>query len=322
MTRPLAPLLALTATLVSFGSATAQGLPDETRRLLERALDPDVSRSYVGTRVVQVRMGPERRQHTEYVTRRGPFIRIEFPKDSPFTGQVIVENGKTRRHYFPDRNEIRVTPPRRERALGRIERMTRGRDKNLKIQAFEAGGIAGHRAQGVVFLDPKGNVLQRIWIEPRSGVMLKREFYDRTGTVAGGFEFSQLNLNPKIDARDFNLSVRGAKVVTPRDDLKSIASKNGFPMLALPANHRFQLEGARLQNFGGRRTLMQQYSSATNRFSLFMTRDPINPERIGRNARGNFRSLAWSRDGMNFAIVGDLSERDLREVAKLLGNPS
>ena len=86
------------------------GLPEA----LKLAIRKSDSLKFVGTRTVEFRRRGDTVRITEYVTRDGQRIRLEFPEGSDFAGQVIVENASERKHYLPATNEIRILPPRKD----------------------------------------------------------------------------------------------------------------------------------------------------------------------------------------------------------------
>src|SRR5262245_22963865 len=94
--------------------AVAQPPTPQFPPLLQKAMERSKKQRFSGSRLVEMKMGPNRVRHTEYVLRDGERTRIEFPDASPFQGQIIVEANGERRHFFPDRNEMHITPPRRE----------------------------------------------------------------------------------------------------------------------------------------------------------------------------------------------------------------
>lgn len=284
--------------------------------LLRKAMAGAAKQRFSGTRRLTLKLGGDRKVHTEFIVKDGLRSRVEYPTDSPFAGQVIVDDGTERRHYFPGQNQIRVEPTRRERAFDRMGKMLgQGR-----LAVADGGSVAGKPSQLVTFSDPQGNVLTRMWIEPRTGVMLKRELYDRTGAVVGGFEFTEINLNPNIDPRDFKLNVRGAKVVRPADDLRELIQRNGFRDVQLPPDTGFKLVEARVQELRGSKILIQQYVDGEDRrISLFQLYQSVDPKVIQRMSRNEFASVTWQQGGTTFALVGGVPQQQLSEIAKRLG---
>lgn len=289
----------------------AQGLPP----VVQRALDAFATLRFSGTRIVELKAGPDRVRHTEYVIKDGRRTRIEFPTNSPFRGQVIVESAKERRLYQPDQNTIRVTPPRRERLYSRLGHLRR---PDTVIEVSDGGVLAGLRTQLVTVRDGARNATLRIWIEPKSGMLVKLEAYDRSGAVQGYFEYTQVNLSPTIRASDFNLNVKGAKIVTPRDDLRRLVKEHGYLDVSLPAK-QYPLDSAKVQKLAGAETLIQEYTLGDRHLSLFQLRTPVDPSKFGRLPK-RIRSITWHRGSTTFVLLGELSDEELARVSKVLGN--
>jgi hypothetical protein len=308
--------------LLAVGSLPAFAAPRQEDRadvpaVLRRAFASGKRARYIGVRVVRFRRGPETTQHTEYVTRDGTNLRIEFPRESPLAGQVIVETKRERRHYFPDRNEIQVLPPRREEAFERLARLVKSSRDRLRFALGNDGVVAGKSTEQVVVSDPAGNVLQRLFIEPNTGLVLKRELFDPVGTPVGGFEFTEIDLRPRIDPGVFRIVRRGARVLTPTQILEATAKREGFRPIVLPATNGVRLEWSGVREIEGDSVLIQAYADqqGQGRLTLFQLRRIVSAERLNALARGKVNFVFWRRDGRTFVLVGNRSVEELRRLA-------
>src|SRR5438094_251063 len=81
--------------------------------LVRKSFMANRTSKYSGERTVEFKHGPDRASHVEYVLKDGIRTRIEFPDDSEYKGQIIVDDGQQRLHYYPDRNEIDAEPAHR-----------------------------------------------------------------------------------------------------------------------------------------------------------------------------------------------------------------
>ncbi len=286
---------------------------DPTPTVLKHALNAGPKLRYVGTRVIEVRKQGQPVRYKEIVTRDGSNTRIEFASGSVYEGQVIVETAKERRHYFPDKNEIRVLPPRREEALHRLSRLA----KNGKFVISSASGtaIAGVRTSQVIVKDQAGNVMQRIYIEPRSGLLVKRQIFDQVGTEVGLYEFTSLKLNPKIDPLLFRLERKGAKVIQPLDTLREVAASKGFRPAFLRASSGYSLHFSRMVQPDGSDVLMQFYGSEKGRLSLYQTKAELDPKKLSKFGRGQVNVYAWKQNGYTLALVGNQDQETLKQLA-------
>lgn len=297
------------------GAGVLQEVPPVLRKMLMSAR----TLKYSGTRVVTVKRGADRETHTELVLRDGPRMRIEFPQGSPQHGQVIIEAGRERFHYFPDRNEIHKMPSRLDDGAERIIMFLRDKSAEVKISGSRGGLIADMPTELITMADKRGNPVQRLWIHPRSGLLLKRELIDPLGTVVGSFEFESVNLNPEIKPEDFQVRRQGAKIVTPIDTLRRMSREMGLEVRMLPEG-KYTLESARIMRAERSAILVQTYQSPSGPLSFFATKMSINAERFRRLAsRDSFRSFSWQRDGVTYALVGNESEETLKGLARQLG---
>lgn len=272
---------------------------------------------YSGTRIVEFRAGSEFKRHVEFVRRDGERTRIEFPPDSEFAGQIIVENSEQRRHYLPDTNEILMLPARREEAFERLKGMLQlVRQGQLQVQVVPGGPIAGFRTQSATLADRNGNPVQRLWIDPRSGMILKREIFDRVGTRVGSFEFTNVQLAPIFRPNEFDIARRGARQVTPEMQMRRMANQAGLPAATLPADSGWELESARLLRLGGEPVLAQTYLGRTARLSLFIVKDRVDERRIRSLAGQDFNVELWVTNGVTYALVGSVPKPDLAAIAR------
>lgn len=285
----------------------------EFRRLFEKAQGIKFS----GTRLVTVVRAGKTDTHTEYVTRDGDNLRIEFAKDSKYVGQIIIEAGGFRRHFFPDRNEIKESPisARRQFDIGRMMRGP-GRMGQTKSQISDGGTVAGFKTQKMTVSDSQGNRLIEVYADPKSGLLLKRVVFDPTGTVAGSFEFQQVNLNPTIKPTAFALNRKGAKVIRPIDDLRRQAAELGVPAFSFTDASGLQLEAVNTRSMKDSKTLTQMFSMNENRYTLFMTKSDIPQDQMKRFERGELRTFVWQLNGVTLVLMGMDSEEALKKMSK------
>ena len=286
---------------------------------LKQLIDGASSRRYSGTRTVEFRAGGKLDSHDEIAYRWGSRTRVEFPNGSKFAGQIIVEDEKERRHYFPDRNEIRVLPPRREEIMERIGNLAQLRPKNLTLGASEM--VAGYRADQICVNDNQGRTLQRLWIEPRSGTLLKRQLFDRSGSLTGFFEYTQIDFNPKIDERMFTIDRPGAKLITQLELLKRLVKRHGMDLMVLPPSTGFRLEGSHTVTVEGKEVVVQNYLSNATRVTLFQVKGlvDLDPNKLTQQSRGDFASTSWKIGDNTLILVGAVDSSALGRLAATVG---
>lgn len=286
---------------------------DAAPPVLRKALFGGHRLHYIGTRIVDFRRNGVTTHHAETITRAGNFVRIDFPEGSPQSGQVIVENSRERRHYFPDKNEIHILPPRHDEAFERLKRLV----SKGTLSTMAGQPVAGLHTEQVVVSDKDGNVVERLFIHPESGMILKRQLFDAVGTPVGGFEFISIEMDPQIDPAVFKLRRNGATILTPVDLLERTARKSGFSAAALPPSTGFRLEGSVVRKLHGTDVLQENYGGPFGaRLTLFQLKTSISPDRLRQYAdRQDYQFVYWHADGNTFVLVGSVDTPTLLQVA-------
>ena len=247
--------------------------------------------------------------------RDGPRVRIEFPRDGDYAGQVIVEDAARRRHFVPRTNELRVLPPRREEGLQRL----RGLARSGRVSTEAGDRIAGFSTVELVVRDANGNVLQRLGIEPRSGMVLSRRVYDATGVQVGGFVFTQVDLNPgAFDPSVFQIDRKGVRTTTPEDALRRLAKRGGYRALRLPDSTGFRLDNARLAKLAGGQVLVQNYLGPGGRLSLYFLRASVDPALLRKQGGRKLNASSWNDGGVTFVLLGPQNDATLARLKAAL----
>jgi hypothetical protein len=285
--------------------------------ILRKALYASTRLRYIATRTVHFRKDGVLSSHDEVVTRNGQFSRVDFPAGNPQFGQVIIETPKDRRHYFPAQNEIHVLPPRHEEVLGRLVRLLQGSGRGGTVVAENGEGVAGISCQELVVRDREGSIAQRILIDPKSGLILKRQLFDRSGIAQGGFSIVKVDFTAPIDPSLFTLQVPGATILTPIDLLERNVTKSGFLNVYLPSTSGFTLESSSVKKIHGEEALVENYiGQKGRRLTLFQLRVVVSSSRLREYAqRQDFKFVHWESSGKTFVLVGNLSSEELLRVA-------
>lgn len=291
---------------------------DKIPEIIQKVISASKKLSYSGSRTVLLKFGPDQHRHVEFVTKNGPRTRIEFPEEGTYRGQIIVETENERRHYFPNENQIDVMPPRRDEFVGRWLKMgNRGSESQFKIE--DGPPIAGFATKVVQVGSPSGFVFQKLWIDPRTGLVLKREFYGRDGGVQASSEFTKVDYQPKFNRSDFVLNIPGAKIITPWDRLAKLVGKGGFKNVSLSPKDPFRLESSRIQRIGNSTALVQDYVNKDGRVALIQVNSEIDPDKLRRGGRGEVNTYSWQKGGTYFVLLGNMPEAKLKEMAGKLG---
>ena len=273
---------------------------------------------FAGTRTVEVMHGPDRISHVEYVVHQGLDSRVWFPSGSQFEGQVIVETAKERLHYYPKRNIIEQLPPKREDAFLRLRQWIQHPVPAIHLTTGPGESVAGRQTEIGVVSDNKGNVRQRLWIDSANGMILKREVLDAVGDRTAYFEYSQIDYNPVVLATDFQINVRGARVVTLADKLRNLATQNQLLNVSLLPSTGFRLSGVNMVKVMGLSVLHQTYDGGRGQLSLFEVSGNTSLEGLRPSQRG-IQLFGWQMGGRSFALVGNYPLPELQELSQVLG---
>lgn len=306
----------LSTASIAFSQAKRWDDPSDLPPIVQKAVRAALASRYSGERVIELREGPERFRNREIILKDGLKLRVEYGEGSRSFGQVVVERDRKRYHYFPDKNEIYVTPSHRDdvtaRLIGSIKSAMRG---NGKIAVTDGEPIAGYRTNKVTVTDGRGQTAQTLWIEPRTGIILKRELFDRSGAREGYFEFSRINLNPALRTEDFEPpKVAGAKTLMPDDVALQAMRRGGFVRLFLPEGPDLALEGSRV--IGDGKILALHYRSPHGIISLMQVRGPIEPRLLAKTRRDGQNVFVWERAGRTFILIGPQPESQLRALSQ------
>jgi len=295
-----------------------QGRPNfqELPQPLQRMFRAQMTLKYTGVRLVEFKRDGNRVQTEEIISKDGPRYRIEYPRGSAFAGQIIVENGRERLHFFPDTNEIKVLPRRKDETLMRIGRLLGGRDRRGGIDIKPGERIANRATQRIALSDPRGNVLMRLWIDEANGMLLKREMLDPVGSPIASFEFRRVDYNPVFRPADFEIQRAGARRLTLVDELNQLAEKHGFPAKRLTDVGELKLDSVRMLWKGS--GIEQLYVGNGKRISFFMTKSAINPERLAKRSGGKTASATWQAGGVSYVLIGNVDQAEIERLANRL----
>ena len=286
---------------------------------LKEALEKSKTLKFSGIRTVMVIRAGQVESHNEYVTKDGANLRIEFAKGSAYAGQIIVETSDERKHFFPDRNEIREYPSFGKRQFEGVRSMFRSpRGGSSHIDTSNGGVIAGLHCTKYQVSDKFNNPIVQVFIEPSSGMLVKRVLFDPTGNIAGSYEFVSVNLNPNIQKSAFKIYRKGAKVIRPIDELRKQGATLGMPALSLNRTSGYKLESVYVREVKGSKVIVQNYGKEDSRITVFMTKSELNPSDLKRYNRGELSSSIRTLNGLTIVVMGDQSEERLRDLSNLL----
>lgn len=199
------------------------------------------------------------------------------------------------------------------------------------------GDVAGRQAWLVILINKyTGQTGLRVWIDKQTKLVLRKETYATNGSISQQSRFEEIRYVTNLPSAIFVVPKTGYKVVKgpdhglPSDDLTAVVKTAGFQARGpkyLPDG--FLPVTGDVTDIKGVRTLHLLYSDGIRTLSLFenakgsavdMRRFKPSSTRVqNHNAQvveeGPTKLLAWQEADLHFALVGELSERELVKIA-------
>jgi outer membrane lipoprotein-sorting protein len=332
--------------------AKTQELPDP-QTVLRGMLEAERKVDFVGKRLVIDFSRWYNMIREERVTNKSPDKRridVLLPPD--IAGLTMVRDGEHRWQTPPRRRgelppHLPKPPIGPDRPREDMELMLR----NYSVEISEGERIAGRNTY-LLEITPKyeGRPSKRIWSDAKKGIPLRMEHYNSEGKLASLIVYTEISFPPRIDERLFVppeevLKGRKGRFGPPEGgelSLEELKRRISFPIIVpgyIPAGFEFQ--NARLIRYQRREIAHLRYTDGLVLLSLFETRGG-RPERRGERRRmgrreieeergikilgveckllynGQLRILRWEHNGLNFTLIGDLSEREMIKVTRSL----
>jgi outer membrane lipoprotein-sorting protein len=301
---------------------------------LRQAYASDRNLTYEGSVTTTVFCGGKERQTQSFVRHKGSAERIDYPS-SPVRGAVVVNTEHETRAYRPDMKQVAISYASKER------QDTSGLDliiKSYSISGKEDGEVAG-RAVNLITMEPKhySGPVKRLWIDRKTGVILKSEDICTSGRLRSSMEFSRISYSAKVADEVFANPVKvDASWTTDRGEPEmaraDVEKVLGVPLATprhLPGG--FVLDSIRLYTCkccGGHKAAHLRYTDGLNSVSIFETPSDSSC-RSGRcrvhcaksgSCEVTDASLAHvatvSSGKLSIVVVADLTEEDLTKIAK------
>lgn len=289
--------------------------------LLKKCLEASEKLRYAGIRKVTVPDGNGTKSFVERILRDGHKVRVEFPNDSPYAGQITIETPEKRLQYLPGPNEIRQMGGRRFDMGFRKPDGNESSTSHFAYSTQPGGKVAGHTTTRLEIRSKKDNrVYQRLWIDERKAMVLKREMFGPRGDAMGGYEFSSIRYDIRIPSSAFEINRPGAKLVTPETELRRIAQELGIAPLRIPSSEALDLVSVRKFTVDGQTLLRQSYSGSLGRVSLFLVKGPFKRDWIRGLQSDRLAVHTGTKNGVSYVLIGDTKGEVLKRMASSLSS--
>jgi outer membrane lipoprotein-sorting protein len=308
---PLGLLLAGGTLPISAAHADQQGY-----NVLARCLYAAFGVDYSGTRQIDIyKDGAKAKTLQQTVLhKRGNKQRVSMSG-----GQMVVMNGQKMWEYFPARSKAiarDMVDPKRDLAdkLAALRRTA----ANMNLRYEGTTTVAGRSVYVVQIIDPRGQLLKRVWADAGRGVELAAERYDSRGNITFSSYFTQVSFSPTFPAGAFDFQppagVQVEQAPGPRKrmtmgDAERAAGFAGVLPTYLPPGYSFDSDAVSVTQRQGRTVLWLTFSNGVDSFSLFESGVPPDmPRHVPR------RVAVWTKGPYLFALVGRLPDDEASRI--------
>ena len=191
------------------------------------------------------------------------------------------------------------------------------------------GSCAGRSTHVVEARRPAdGSTAARMELDAATGLVLRREVYDRAGRLARATAFVHVDLRPRRV-----LPVRQGALIQPPpsrvlDDDEVVRLREAGWRIPATLPHDLELYAVRSRTEGGERVLHLSYTDGLSTLSLFVQRGRLEasvmkswtPVKVGKAkayAGGTLpQRMTWSGDGRVYTIVSDTTRDTVRAAMR------
>ena len=263
--------------------------------------------------------------------------RLWFVAPADAYGRLILSNESVAYQYEPRTgkvfsNDWGLIAPGIDAALD-LGRVT----QNYAIQLGGETTVAGRKTLTLSLVSNYTDALvQRLWVDEETKLVLQREAYHADGTIASKTTFDNIKFVKNLPVDLFRLTVPAGMTLVPgasygkaTTDVSSLAAAARFKVVApksLPDG--FALQKGSSQTRNGVETVQLVYSDGLRTFSLFENATARLPKFEGAtpkamsvgNTSGQFALvsgqslLSWNAGKLNLTMVGDVGPRELARI--------
>jgi sigma-E factor negative regulatory protein RseB len=327
------------ALLLSTTPATAS---PEGNALLQRAVVADDATSYTGTLTSVVYTSDRAESTVVNVDHLAPSQwRIWYVAPADAYGRLIISNETVTYQYEPSANKVYANNwSTSSLELGDALDTARV-EKNYAVQIGAGTSVAGHAAH-ILTMSSKhaGTLVERLWIDDQTDLILRRETYHADGTIASKASFDNVRAVKTLPKELFDLSIPAGMTLVPGATYATKAASDVAATSSLTftvVRPKYLPEGFSLahESVGVHddvQTLQLVYDDGLRDFSLFENatgRMPKfenglpHPISVGDDDGfyaeiGGETIVTWNAGGLNLTLVGDLPAKELGEIGASL----
>jgi len=336
----------LSAVIVSIAALTLCASPASPspagNALLARTVVADDATSYTGT-LTSVDYTSDRAESTVVnIDHLAPSQwRIWYVAPADAYGRLIISNETVTYQYEPSANKVYANDwSSNEVALGDALDATRI-EKNYTVDVGAATSVAGRTAHNLMMTSKhSGTLVERLWVDDQTSLILRREIYHTDGTIASKSSFDNVRAVKSLPKDLFDLSIPAGMTLVPGATYSTKAASAATAAAALSfkvVRPKFLPDGFVLSHESvgvndSVQTLQLVYDDGLRDFSLFENATGRLPkfdngsphatsvgDNDGKYAEvGSETILSWNSNGLNLTLVGDLSVKELSAIGASL----
>ena len=314
----------------------------EGNALLQRAVVADDATSYTGTLTSVVYTSDRAESTVVNVDHLAPSQwRIWYVAPADAYGRLIISNETVTYQYEPSANKV-YSNNWSTSSLELGDALDTARvEKNYAVQIGAGTSVAGHAAHILTMTSKhSGTLVERLWIDDQTDLILRRETYHADGTIASKASFDNVRAVKTLPKALFDLSIPAGMTLVPGATYGQKAASDVAASAALTftvVRPKYLPEGFSLahESVGVHddvQTLQLVYNDGLRDFSLFENATGRMPKfengaphaiAVG-DEDGSFAEvggetiLSWDSGGLNLTLVGDLSAKELSAIGASL----
>lgn len=310
----------------------------DPRTLFSAAVTADDSISYSGTLTSVIYQADGAQATVTRIEHRAPYSwRIWYVAPADAYGRLIISNEYTAYQYEPSQNKVYKNEWSEAAPDVAAPLDVSAVEQNYNVDLGPQTSVASRKATELSLVSKHtGSLVERLWVDAKTKLILRRESYHADGTIASRSGFDNIRIERNFPAAFFTLSVpagmtlvEGTSYSKSTTDVDGLVASSKFKVIH-PQNlpYGFELRKGGTAKYDGIDTVQLVYSDGLRSFSLFeypsgpspsFGRSTPRPIQIGNNS-GQYADVvgqalaSWSTEGLNLLIVGDLTPKEITKI--------
>jgi outer membrane lipoprotein-sorting protein len=250
-------------------------------------------------------------------------------------GRLIVSNESTTYQYEPKIATVYSDEWEHSAPALALDLDTARVLKNYDVDVGAPSDLASRKVVSLSLVSKySGSLVERVWLDSVTRLVLERETYDADGTIESKTSFDNIRMVNDLPKELFDLTVPagmhvepGTQFGKPGKDVKTIQVGLGFTIVTpkyLPQGFTFDKASVGTRN--GIQTAQLLYTDGLRDFSVFENStqrlpDLQNPTNISVDDSTGVTEdiagetlLSWNSTGLNITLVGDLPAKLLAKI--------